>query len=111
MFSGQNIAVINEETSLDSPTDVFDHEPSSIIDANYGIFLYSEKSYTDQNFICTPSETPDDNGIFENTNLYINESPLIPTRSHSSDITGRRTITRNRSYTVFMFIQKHANLR
>lgn len=35
---------------------------------------------------------PDDSGIFENTFLITSESPIKPTPSHSSEITGRRII-------------------
>jgi len=96
LFSGHDISVIQEETLLEPPTniiDINDTEQASMIFENNNILASSEEPYNDdQNSVYNSSEMPDDSGIFENTFLTTSYSPLKPTLSHSSEITGRRII-------------------
>ncbi|KAE9521402.1 hypothetical protein AGLY_018224 [Aphis glycines] len=92
MFGGQDISVIREETPLEPLTNIIDDEQVSIISEKNDILAFSEESYFDQNSVCNSSEMPDGSGIFENTFLTTSYSPLKPTPSHSSEITGRRII-------------------
>ncbi|KAL4127211.1 hypothetical protein QTP88_011402 [Uroleucon formosanum] len=84
--------LVPEETSFEPQTNIINNEQTAIISENNDILAFSEEPYNDQNSVYNSSEMPDDSGIFENTFLITSESPIKPTPSHSSEITGRRII-------------------
>lgn len=59
MFSGQDINVIREESSLEPPTNIIDTEQASIISEINNIIPLFEESFNDQNSVCNSSEMLD----------------------------------------------------
>lgn len=93
LFSGQDTRrLVPEEISFEPQTNIIDNEQTAIISENNDVLAFSEEPYNDQNSVYNSSEMPDDSSIFENTFLITSESPIKPTPSHSSEITGRRII-------------------